>query len=133
MRSVEAFEQRITIDRRRRYGSATRPAVSWTGVSRILLGVGVAVAMCFLGVWLGVGGESSHRSLLAGSPDQLDYDQRGYVEVTVASGDTLWSLARRYGPETRDIRETIDRIRMINGLHDRASLRPGERLTIPTH
>lgn len=59
-------------------------------------------------------------------------DEESFIEVTVRSGDTLWSLAREYGPDGRDIRETIDRIRRINGLEERASLRPGETLAIPT-
>lgn len=58
-------------------------------------------------------------------------DEGRYVEVTVKPGDTLWRLAREHGPQGRDIRETVDRIRTVNGLHQRAGLVPGERLLIP--
>ncbi len=52
------------------------------------------------------------------------------VEVTVRSGDTLWSLAREYGPEAMDIRETVDWIQRENGLSSPV-LRPGQRILVP--
>lgn len=128
MRSVEALQHQAIVHQRRRRGAAKVPARARAGVKKTLMGAVMVVALWLLGVWLVTWGDGGDRSLFAGSPDQL-----GYIEVTVASGDTLWSLARQYGPAKRDIRETVDRIRTINGLHDRASLRPGERLTIPTH
>jgi len=83
------------------------------GAALIILAVGSALNS---GVW----------GLLASG-----LDDESYIVVTVKSGDTLWSLAREHGPDHRDIRETIDRIRRINGLDQRVSLRPGEQLTIP--
>lgn len=130
MRSIEAFEHRVIpvkLQRERHSAAGNAPIRFKAVIGRGLLGIGVLVGLCALWMWLGSGGGLGENGLLAGSPDQLSY-----VEVTVSSGDTLWSLARRYGPEKRDIRETIDRIRAINGLDDRAGLRPGERLTIPT-
>lgn len=52
------------------------------------------------------------------------------VAITVHSGDTLWSLAREYGPEGVDIRETIDWIQRENGLSSPV-LRPGQRIVVP--
>lgn len=128
MRSVELIDQRmIPVDRGRPRRDSGRMQIGQR-IAQGLVGAGVMVVFLILLVWLGSGGEMGGRGLLASSPDQLSY-----VEVTVSSGDSLWSLARRYGPENRDIRETVDRIRTINGLESRVSLRPGERLTIPTH
>ena len=39
-----------------------------------------------------------------------------YTEVTVQSGDTLWSIAERCGSPDEDIRNTICDIQRINGL-----------------
>lgn len=128
MKSVEVWEESVlSIDRR---PPRHRPVRDGSGrwFPRALVGMGVLIGALMVFIWLGSGGDFGGRGLLASSPDQLSY-----VEVTVKRGDTLWSLARRHGPEHRDIRETIDRIRTINGLETRVSLRPGERLTIPIH
>jgi len=42
----------------------------------------------------------------------------------VNSGDTLWAIARQYGV-------TVDGIRKVNGLKNRAVLKPGQTLSIP--
>lgn len=52
-----------------------------------------------------------------------------YVSVTVAPGDTLWSIAASHaGPS--DVQESIDRISDANHLQGGA-LQPGEHLRIP--
>jgi membrane-bound lytic murein transglycosylase D len=43
---------------------------------------------------------------------------------TVASGESLWVIARRYGV-------SVSALQRANGLAERAVLRPGQRLTIP--
>nr|MBO2507628.1 hypothetical protein [Bacillota bacterium] len=53
------------------------------------------------------------------------------VTVVVRPGDTLWELARTYGPQDADTRLTVHRIRQLNGLAT-AAIRPGQRLQIPT-
>ena len=53
-----------------------------------------------------------------------------YVLVEVQSGDTLWELARQYGPANTDIRVLIYEICRLNEI-DAASLQAGQILTIP--
>jgi membrane-bound lytic murein transglycosylase D len=45
------------------------------------------------------------------------------AEHTVASGDTLWGIAQRYGT-------TVEALQRVNGLGDRPIV-PGQRLTVP--
>lgn len=100
-----------------------RSGPAWRSAAWLSAFLGALIIVAWLGSALGAGVWGLHASGL---------DEESYVQVTVKSGDTLWSLAKEHGPRGRDIRETIDRIRRINGLDDRASLRPGEQLTIPT-
>lgn len=53
----------------------------------------------------------------------------GQTSVTVESGDTLWSIASSVAG-TSDVRDVIDRIRRLNGLHS-ADLVPGQVLQLP--
>lgn len=53
-----------------------------------------------------------------------------YSRVTVASGDTLWSIASQYTNKGEDIREFIYNIKKLNNL-DSAMITPGEELLIP--
>jgi len=50
--------------------------------------------------------------------------------VEVAYGDSLWTLARRYGDPRRDVRETLLKIMRVNQVHP-GVLQPGEMLIIP--
>ena len=58
------------------------------------------------------------------NPGQITY-------VSVHSGDTLWSLAQHYAPNT-DPREWIDAVSTMNNLGS-AGIIAGERLQIPAH
>lgn len=51
------------------------------------------------------------------------------TQVTVAPGDTLWSVARGVAPQ-RDPREIVAQIRRLNHLPS-ASLRVGQQLLLP--
>lgn len=53
--------------------------------------------------------------------------------VVVRAGDTVWSIAREYGPEGWDLRRTVDVIQDLNGLtgQDLGRLRPGDKLLVP--
>lgn len=53
------------------------------------------------------------------------------VTVTVAQGESLWSLAEQFAPENQDPREWIYEVTTINNL-ETSSLIPGMRLTVPT-
>ncbi len=64
------------------------------------------------------------------------FDVRGVhdpkcVEVRVTSGDTLWNLAKAYGPVNADTRRVIYEIKQINGV-SAETLRAGQVLLIPT-
>jgi predicted Zn-dependent protease len=52
-----------------------------------------------------------------------------YTTITVAPGDTLWSIAAA-NAGSGDIQESIDRITAVNHLHG-ATLQPGQHLRIP--
>ncbi|MDI3327291.1 MAG: LysM peptidoglycan-binding domain-containing protein [Alicyclobacillaceae bacterium] len=51
--------------------------------------------------------------------------------IVVAEGDTLWSIARRYGPSNADTRLVVDQIRRANHL-ETSELYPGMILRIPS-
>jgi len=54
-----------------------------------------------------------------------------FVSVRVQPGDTLWDLAKEYGPSNCDVRKVIYDICELNGV-DAGSLQIGTYLTIPT-
>ncbi len=53
-----------------------------------------------------------------------------FASVTVAPGDSLWSIAERIAPEA-DPREVVGELKALNGLDDSAVL-AGETLAIPS-
>ncbi len=53
------------------------------------------------------------------------------VRVVVEPGDTLWALAREYGPPNEDVREVVYDIRETNHLAG-SVIRPGQVLLIET-
>ncbi len=64
------------------------------------------------------------------------YDAKGfqdpeYVEIIVSRGDTLWDLARAYGPANTDTRQVVFEICRHNDVSAQ-SLRPGQHIEIPT-
>lgn len=58
------------------------------------------------------------------------YDEPEYKEIIVADGDTVWNLAREYGPENKDVRKAIYEISLVNDL-DTYDIYPGQVLKIP--
>lgn len=54
--------------------------------------------------------------------------------VVVQPGDTVWSVAREYGPQGWDVRRTVDVILELNGLSsvDLGRLQPGQELQVPS-
>lgn len=57
-------------------------------------------------------------------------NEKDYQLVYVETGDSLWSLAKRYVPKDKEIRKFIYEIRQLNDI-DPSKLRPGELLKIP--
>lgn len=54
---------------------------------------------------------------------------RSYIAVTVKEGDTLWDLAKEYGPEGADIRRTVYEICKLNNLQS-CCIYAGQTITI---
>ena len=54
-----------------------------------------------------------------------------FIEVTVAQGDTLWSLATRMAGGA-DVRAMVDEIASVNALAS-ADLQAGQKVRIPLH
>ncbi|MBZ4664767.1 MAG: Peptidoglycan-binding lysin domain protein [Mahella sp.] len=57
-------------------------------------------------------------------------NEKSYQLVYVETGDSLWSLAKRYVPKDKEIREFIYEIRQLNDIEP-SKLQPGELLKIP--
>ncbi|MBM3474195.1 MAG: LysM peptidoglycan-binding domain-containing protein [Armatimonadetes bacterium] len=53
------------------------------------------------------------------------------ARVVVGPGDTLWDLAKEYGPPNADLRQVVREMRETNGL-DGSLIRPGQVLLIET-
>ncbi|RZU32596.1 LysM domain-containing protein [Blastococcus saxobsidens] len=83
----------------------------------------VAVLVLATGVGLVALGES----VLGGDGGGLEL--MGTSSVVVEHGDTLWSIAGAVAGE-RDVREVVDRIQELNGLHS-ADIEPGQVLQLP--
>ena len=52
------------------------------------------------------------------------------ARVIVQQGDTLWSIAREYGPAREDVRRIVYRIKQANRL-DTSLIHPGDVLLVP--
>jgi LysM repeat protein len=64
----------------------------------------------------------------AGTPDQVGAPT-SFIQVTVAPGDTLWSLATRMA-DGGDVRSLVDEIASVNSLAT-AEVQAGQKLRIP--
>jgi len=53
-----------------------------------------------------------------------------YVSVVVKKGDTLWSIANKYGPANEDIRMICHLIREANEIRDNIVV-PGQTILVP--
>jgi len=52
-----------------------------------------------------------------------------YELITVAQGDTLWSISSQYAGEDEDIREYINEIKELNNL-TKSSIREGQQIKV---
>lgn len=83
----------------------------------------LAVSICVAGtMFMGSAYSDSKLNALLNAPTKI-------VEVT--AGDTLWNIAEKNPIEGLSITETIDAIKMVNGL-DSGLLIPGMELSVPT-
>lgn len=51
------------------------------------------------------------------------------IDYTIAPGQTLWSIAKEYTPNAKDIRETIHEIKDLNNMQD-SSIYVGQTIKI---
>lgn len=51
--------------------------------------------------------------------------------VVVEGGDTLWSLAVRYGPPGKDPRDLVEELSRLNDLSLKHPLKPGQAFRLP--
>lgn len=82
-------------------------------VAAVLLGATVVAGQR---LWRAVAGPAPAAALVA--------------PMTVRPGDSLWSLARRYGQPSMSIRDRVDALARENGLSSRSALTPGQRLIV---
>ncbi len=113
----------VTLDGRRvdRSASATTPAVLVALVLALLL---VVVGAIIVGRG-GLADLAPAPPVTAASNPAFSAAAGSSQVVTVRSGDTLWSIARRIRP-TGDVRPLVDQLVASHP----AALQPGERLTI---
>lgn len=43
-------------------------------------------------------------------------EEAEYIDYTITKGETLWSIAKEYTPNDKDIRQTIYEIKQINNM-----------------
>lgn len=67
-----------------------------------------------------------------GANEALSLTKPVYTEVQIISGDTLWELAKEYGPNDRDVRKVIHAICEINDI-TADDIQPGQSILIPQY
>jgi|GEM_PF-1433684 len=98
--------------------------------------VTIVLAIVAVGLFgTGYTGVSAVVERVSGAPRWLSSEARhdepfDFREVVVRPGDTLWAIARNYGPAGVDIRQTVDWIRRNNQLSS-ATVYPGQVLKVP--
>lgn len=113
----------------------TAPALASTSVAntrlrltsrgrRVLASLAALPAVVALGVAVVLGGSSALASRDEGAP------AGAFQTVTVAAGDSLWSIAQDVAPSA-DPRDVIDAIARLNAL-DGVTVTAGQRLAIPS-
>lgn len=55
-----------------------------------------------------------------------------YSEIIIQSGDTLWNLAKEFGPDHKDVREVVYEICKLNDIAA-DSIYPGQTIRIPVY
>ena len=102
---------------RRQLSPATRRRRRLLGLVRL------AVLLLVVAVVVWAGARVAHAT------DGSEHLQ-GVVHV-VRAGDTVWSVVvAQYGGASHDVRQLVDEVEQVNGLHGRAIV-PGDRLRLP--
>lgn len=68
---------------------------------------------------------------MLGLNDALGLTKTEYIEVSVDSGDTLWTIAEQYMPSDMDIRKAVYIIKNVNDIDNQ--LQPGQTVLIPEY
>lgn len=68
---------------------------------------------------------------MLGLNDALGLTKSEYIEVSVDSGDTLWTIAEQYMPSDMDIRKAVYIIKNVNDIDNQ--LQPGQTVLIPEY
>ena len=106
----------------RRGGSAARSTgLRLTRRGRLVLGVGSTLALLLVVLLSG--------RLTAEAGSSLAEQGRATGVVVVQPGESLWQIAQGIAPDA-DPRETVVRIRELNGLGDEAVV-PGQSIVVP--
>lgn len=103
--------------------STPRTRLRLTTRGRRLLAFVAALPAVIALAWAVLGGGSALASLETGA------SAASFETVTVASGDTLWSIAEEIAPAA-DPRDVVDALASLNAV-DGAALRAGQRLAVP--
>jgi LysM repeat protein len=109
--------QRVAAAQQRRVRQFKRRAL-WTGLTVIGVALAATVARS--------ASPQNEREKMAESLPKITQTQ----VVTVAPGDSLWSIARRCSLGDTSTRDTIATIAALNG-NIRGELEPGQRLVVP--
>ena len=68
---------------------------------------------------------------MLGLNDALGLTKQEYIEVSINSGDTLWTIAKQYMPSDMDIRKAVHIIKNVNEID--SQLQPGQTILIPEY
>ena len=68
---------------------------------------------------------------MLGLNDALGLTKQEYIEVSINSGDTLWTIAEQYMPSDMDIRKAVHIIKKVNEID--SQLQPGQTILIPEY
>ncbi|MES1227321.1 MAG: LysM peptidoglycan-binding domain-containing protein [Armatimonadota bacterium] len=106
-------ERKLRLSRRRR-------------LQLVAIGQGIAalstLTLAIVAVHAGVRTASDRLAILNIAPT---------IPMAVRTGDTLWSLAQRYGNPAEPVLDRIDTLAHANGIKASTTLVPGQRLMVP--
>lgn len=68
---------------------------------------------------------------MLGLNNALGMTKQEYIEVNVALGDTLWTIAEEYMPNDMDIRKSIHILKSINNIDNQ--IQPGQVILVPEY